>query len=613
MDKYTVLKHHFGYASFRGGQERLIDAVLDGRDVLGIMPTGGGKSLCYQIPALLLPGMTVVVSPLISLMKDQVMALKNAGVAAAYVNSSLTGEQLARVYDNIRRGVYKLLYIAPERLQSDGFAELARRLPIALLAVDEAHCISQWGNDFRPSYLRIADFIRGLPTRPVVAAFTATATEQVRRDIEEKLEMRAPLRVVTGFDRPNLRFEVLRPRQRPAALLELVEKRRGKSGIIYCLTRSNVEKVCALLRAHGIPATRYHAGLSDAERQRNQEDFVYDRCPVIAATNAFGMGIDKSNVSYVIHYNMPMSLEAYYQEAGRAGRDGAPAECLLLYARSDVQTAKMLIDSTEGDAADGETRETMRRRAYARLDRMLAYCKTTKCLRGCILDYFGQAHGEACGNCGNCQTVFRQADITVEAQKILSCVKRVQDRLGYPVGAALIARVLHGSGERRIVRLGLQTLSTYGLMRGVPLNQIGERIDFLLDCGYLEKNTAFGALTLAEKARGVLFGGEAVTMEYRESPTAPDEGRGRGAPSAQAADAGLYERLRALRLAVANEQGVPAYIVFSNATLADMAARRPTDAQAFTEVFGVGSAKAALYGERFLAEIRAYLGDEGDG
>ena len=441
-------------------EERLIDAVLDGRDVLGIMPTGGGKSLCYQIPALLLPGMTVVVSPLISLMKDQVMALKNAGVAAAYVNSSLTGEQLARVYDNIRRGVYKLLYIAPERLQSDGFAELARRLPIALLAVDEAHCISQWGNDFRPSYLRIADFIRGLPTRPVVAAFTATATEQVRRDIEEKLEMRAPLRVVTGFDRPNLRFEVLRPRQRPAALLELVEKRRGKSGIIYCLTRSNVEKVCALLRAHGVPATRYHAGLSDAERQRNQEDFVYDRCPVIAATNAFGMGIDKSNVSYVIHYNMPMSLEAYYQEAGRAGRDGAPAECLLLYARSDVQTAKMLIDSTEGDAADGETRETMRRRAYARLDRMLAYCKTTKCLRGCILDYFGQAHGEACGNCGNCQTVFRQADITVEAQKILSCVKRVQDRLGYPVGAALIARVLHGSGERRIVRLGLQTLST---------------------------------------------------------------------------------------------------------------------------------------------------------
>lgn len=613
MDKYTVLKHHFGYASFRGGQERLIDAVLDGRDVLGVMPTGGGKSLCYQIPALLLPGMTVVVSPLISLMKDQVMALKNAGVAAAYVNSSLIGEQLARVYDNIRRGVYKLLYIAPERLQSDGFAELARRLPIALLAVDEAHCISQWGNDFRPSYLRIADFIRGLPTRPVVAAFTATATEQVRRDIEEKLEMRAPLRVVTGFDRPNLRFEVLRPRQRPAALLELVEKRRGKSGIIYCLTRSNVEKVCALLRAHGVPATRYHAGLSDAERQRNQEDFVYDRCPVIAATNAFGMGIDKSNVSYVIHYNMPMSLEAYYQEAGRAGRDGAPAECLLLYARSDVQTAKMLIDSTEGDAADGETRETMRRRAYARLDRMLAYCKTTKCLRGCILDYFGQAHGEACGNCGNCQTVFRQADITVEAQKILSCVKRVQDRLGYPVGAALIARVLHGSGERRIVRLGLQTLSTYGLMRGVPLNQIGERIDFLLDCGYLEKNTAFGALTLTEKARGVLFGGEAVTMEYRESPPAPDEGRGRGAPTAQAADAGLYERLRALRLAVANEQGVPAYIVFSNATLADMAARRPTDAQAFTEVFGVGSAKAALYGERFLAEIRAYLDDGGDG
>ena len=567
------------------------------------------KSLCYQIPALLLPGMTVVVSPLISLMKDQVMALKNAGVAAAYVNSSLTGEQLARVYDNIRRGVYKLLYIAPERLQSDGFAELARRLPIALLAVDEAHCISQWGNDFRPSYLRIADFIRGLPTRPVVAAFTATATEQVRRDIEEKLEMRAPLRVVTGFDRPNLRFEVLRPRQRPAALLELVEKRRGKSGIIYCLTRSNVEKVCALLRAHGVPATRYHAGLSDAERQRNQEDFVYDRCPVIAATNAFGMGIDKSNVSYVIHYNMPMSLEAYYQEAGRAGRDGSPGECILLYAPGDVQTAKFLIENGGNEDLPADVLSQVRQADEKRLRDMTGYCKTTGCLRGYLLDYFGQPHAPRCENCGNCQAEYDLQDLTREAQMILSCVVRVRTRLGYCVGTALLGQVLRGSRAARVRELGLEDLPTYGLMRDLPAGRIRELLELLEAGGYLQTDPVHGGVDTTPQAAEVLFHGQRVEVSVKRQPLQDQPARGRAKAKAERpkkAEDDLLAALKALRLRLSQEQHIPAYIICTNATLLDMAARRPRTIEELLEVSGIGQAKAERFGVAFLKELEHY-------
>ena len=394
MDKYSVLKQYFGHGAFRPGQEQLVDGVLAGRDVLGVMPTGGGKSLCYQVPALLLPGTALVVSPLISLMQDQVAALRGAGVAAAFLNSSLTSEQFIDTCREIRRGAYRLIYVAPERLENEYFASMAQGLEISLVAVDEAHCVSQWGQDFRPSYLKIAEFIGKLPKRPPVAAFTATATARVREDIAQLLGLRDPVSVVTGFDRANLFFEVRRPKQKLPAVSALVQERRGKSGIIYCATRAKVEQVCAALIEEGVSATRYHAGLSEEERTGNQNDFQFDRCPVMVATNAFGMGIDKSNVSFVIHYNMPKNLESYYQEAGRAGRDGEAAECILLYSAGDVVTAKMLLERSNEREKGFDTLEQDLRL----LDAMVGYCKTTNCLRGYLLDYFGQGHGERCEN-----------------------------------------------------------------------------------------------------------------------------------------------------------------------------------------------------------------------
>lgn len=606
MDKFKVLKAYFGYTSFRGGQEQLIDAALEGRDVMGIMPTGGGKSICYQIPALMMAGITLVISPLISLMKDQVAALKNVGVPAAYVNSSLTYSQLLKVYENIGKGVYKIIYVAPERLQSDGFEEIARGLPISMVAVDEAHCVSQWGNDFRPSYLRIPDFIEGLPKRPVLTAFTATATEMVREDVEKKLRMREPVRVVTGFDRPNLKFTVEQPKSRSEALLKLVKERKSKSGIIYCMTRNNVEKVCELLLKNGISATRYHAGLEDGERQQNQDDFVYDRRSVIVATNAFGMGIDKSNVSFVIHYNMPLSLEAYYQEAGRAGRDGSPAECILLYSSSDIHTAKTLIEfSEDSEDKDEEAREEKRRRDYQRLNRMIEYCKTTNCLRGNILDHFGQEHSGRCEHCGNCETVFSSRDVTVEAQKILSCIKRIYDHLGYYVGITMLVKVLCGSEEGRITELGLQKVSTYSVMKGTPRGEVGDMIVRLADMGYIFRDEEYGTLRLTELSRAVLYDGERVSLEYREAP--PKTQKKKEKTMSESPREELYDVLRRLRYDIANELNVPAYVVFTNAALADMAEKKPTTAEEFLEVSGVGKQKAEKYGEIFMNAIREYL------
>ena len=400
LEKRTLLKKFFGHSAFRGGQEALIDAILSGRDVLGVMPTGGGKSICYQIPALMLPGLTIVVSPLISLMKDQVAALTEVGVPAAFLNSSLSLEQLRETYAKTAKEQYKLLYVAPERLENESFLSLISHVPVSLLAVDEAHCISQWGQDFRPSYLKIADFIAQLPTRPVVAAFTATATKQVRADIISQLGLRNPLLNITGFDRPNLYFAVQHPTSKLAATLQLVRERDGKAGIVYCNTRASVERVCEFLSDKGIAATRYHAGLSEEERHANQDDFRFDRKTVMVATNAFGMGIDKSNVSFVIHYNMPKSIEAYYQEAGRAGRDGAEADCILLFNSGDVQTARFLINNgSDNEEMDAVQREEVRRQDLG-LRQMTGYCKTTDCLRGYILSYFGQSHPETCGCCG---------------------------------------------------------------------------------------------------------------------------------------------------------------------------------------------------------------------
>ncbi|MBQ7364421.1 MAG: DNA helicase RecQ [Clostridia bacterium] len=624
MDKYGVLRQHFGYSSFRAGQEGIIDAILSGRDTFGVMPTGGGKSLCYQIPALVLGGMTVVISPLISLMKDQVMALKEMSVPAAFLNSSLTYEQTLRVYDNLRRGKYKILYVAPERLEMSDFLSLCRDLAISLVAVDEAHCISQWGNDFRPSYLKIADFVAALPRRPRVAAFTATATERVREDILKKLRLQSPYSIVTGFDRPNLSFAVQRSSSRKNELLSLILARREKSGIVYCMTRANVERISEFLCQNGIRATRYHAGLPDEERRQNQEDFVYDRKSVMVATNAFGMGIDKSNVSFVIHYNMPMSLEAYYQEAGRAGRDGSPADCILLFGEGDIHTAKMLIDSTEPrEGIDEEEWEGQKRLDYSRLDKMIAYGKTTQCLRGTILDYFGQEHTEVCGNCSNCKASFFEKDITQDAQKILSCVKRITNRLHYSVGVSLTSQVLAGSENQRIYSLGLHEIKTYGAMKGLSQQEIAATIGYLVDRGYLEKSESYHALHLTPRADAVLFRGETVTMFCRKKTPKPEKIKktqhtlvlsdfheaATGAYALGKDAEALYKKLVSLRTEIATEERVPAYVVFSNASLIEMATKRPTDMTAFFTISGVGRIKAERYGERFLTLIRRFLGE----
>lgn len=599
MDKHAVLKQYFGHDAFRPGQEALVDGILSGRDALGIMPTGGGKSLCYQVPALLLPGVTLVISPLISLMKDQVASLEAAGVSAGFLNSSQTLEESRQIWGRVRRGECRLLYVAPERLENARFLELAAELVIPLVAVDEAHCISQWGQDFRPSYLKIASFVSTLPRRPVLAAFTATATAQVQEDVVRQLDLRTPVRVVTGFDRPNLFFDVRRPRKKLPELLALLEERRGRSGIVYCATRSNVEKVWAELESRGFSAARYHAGLDEEERRISQEDFQYDRRQIMVATNAFGMGIDKSNVSFVLHYNMPKNLESYYQEAGRGGRDGEAADCVLLYGAGDVATARVLL--THGEGGDPEPRE------LERLNAMVDYCKTNDCLRGRILDYFGQPHPERCGGCGNCQGMFSQADVTVQAQMILSCIKRVRDRLGYYVGAALIVQVLRGGHSQRIKELGLDQLSTYGLMREETRERVRAYLDCLeaAECVYTE--TEHGTLRPGPRANTVLFHGERVHMLSRveRQTEAPVRQKAERVPAAPP-DQSLLAALRAERTRLARQEGVPPYIIFSNAALADMAARVPRTPEEFLEISGVGQVKARRYGSAFLAVIAVW-------
>ena len=606
--KESILQRVFGYSAFRGGQEALIDAQLQGQDAFGIMPTGGGKSLCYQIPALLLEGVTLVISPLISLMRDQVMALKNAGVAAAYINSSLTPAQIRLVYRNIQSGMYKIIYVAPERLLTDGFLEAIQARKVSLVTVDEAHCISQWGQDFRPSYLKIVDFLNILTPRPVVSAFTATATETVRQDIAQILQLRDPLRVVTGFDRPNLRFEVRRPKQKLPALIDLVQQRRDKAGIVYCATRKAVEEVCENLQLNGIAATRYHAGLPDEERRDNQEDFLYDRKTVMVATNAFGMGIDKSNVSYVIHYNMPQSLESYYQEAGRAGRDGAEAECILLYAPGDVQTAKYLIQhpALSGELSQEEL-EQKQRLDLERLDVMVNNFKTQECLRGYILDYFGQEHESFCGNCSNCSTETEERYITDQARMILSCVQRMSAKLGYSLGLTSVVRTLLGSRDKRLLQLGLDKLGSYGMLRKLGKDDLRAMAENLESQGYLETDPVHGGVSLTQKAQGVLFEGKTVSMRLpKAEASAPVS-----SPIGGGQDPNLLAMLKRLRWKIAMQESVPAYIIFSNATLEDMARKAPTTLEAFAKVNGVGSVKVKRFGEVFVDAIADYLQEHG--
>lgn len=611
MDKRELLQRIFGYRDFRPGQEELIDGILSGRDVFGIMPTGGGKSMCYQIPALLLPGITFVISPLISLMHDQVMALKVAGVPAAYINSTLSGPQVQAVYRNLLAGRYKIVYIAPERLDYAGFGSLCAKLPISFIAVDEAHCISQWGQDFRPSYLRIIHFIDHLARRPVVGAFTATATKQVQEDVERILQLRNPIRKVTGFDRPNLYFEVIHPELKDRELKRLLTERLGKSGIIYCSTRRKVETVCENLQDLGYSATRYHAGLEEEERKKNQEDFLYDRKTIMVATNAFGMGIDKSNVSFVIHYNMPKSIEAYYQEAGRAGRDGAEAECILLYNSSDINTARFLINKgSENEEMDPAQLEIIRQQDTKRLEAMIGYCKTKTCLRGYILEYFGQKHPEICGNCGSCKNSYEEVDITTEAQMILSCVKRIYDKLGYYIGINMLGNVLRGSKNKRLLELRLQELTTYGLMKDRSRSEIHAMIDHLEAEGYLQSEQEFQTIQLTAKASAVLYHGKKVTMKVEIEPEeimAPVK-----TVKLEPSDAELFDALKELRGKLAKESSIPAYMIFSNATLTDMAKKKPKTMWEFRKISGVGEIKAAWYGTVFIKQIQEFLEEEQD-
>ncbi len=615
-----ILHQTFGYPTFRPHQEQIVEAAISGRDVMAVMPTSAGKSICYQVPALALGGLTIVVSPLISLMSDQVMALRELGVAAACLNSALDAHERSQTLTEMSRGLLNLVYVAPERLADPAFLDVVQSNGLSLLAVDEAHCISQWGNDFRPSYQRICDFIDALPTRPPVMALTATATRQVREDIEGTLGLRDPLRVVASFDRPNLSFAVERPsgeRAKDKALLEFVRAHEQSSGIVYCMSRRAVEDVCDMLREQGVAATRYHAGLSPEERDRNQADFIYDRSPVMVATNAFGMGIDKSNVSYVVHYNLPLSLENYYQEAGRAGRDGTKAECLLLYTAGDVHTAEFLLSRTERTDLTPDQLQAMHEADEQRLRQMVFYATTTDCLRSFILRYFGEEAPAYCGNCGNCLADYEEVDERTNALKILSCVARVRQHAiacGNPatsVGAGSIVDILRGSKAAKVLERGWDSLSTYGIMADVPVPRIRAIIDELVYREFLTR--AQGDYpTLALAGRGAVFmkGDKPFVMRVAKGrPRKPrPEGRTRGASAAELPDltpeqAELFEALRSLRTRLAREQQVPPYLIFNNATLEDMCRKRPTTPDELLEVSGVGTKKAERYGEAFLEVI----------
>ncbi len=519
MDKKEVLKKYFGYDAFRNAQESLIDNILEGKDTLGIMPTGAGKSLCYQIPALMMEGITLVVSPLISLMKDQVGSLNQAGVHAAYLNSSLTANQYYKALGYAKQGRYPIIYVAPERLVTEGFLDFALQSHIAMVAVDEAHCVSQWGQDFRPSYLKIAEFIKRLPKRPVVSAFTATATREVRDDIIDMLQLQAPMVVTTGFDRNNLYFGVMTVKDRYAAAKNYLERHKKDSGIIYCLTRKQVEEVCGRLTADGFCVTRYHAGLSEEERRKNQDDFIYDKVPVMVSTNAFGMGIDKSNVRFVLHYGMPKNIESYYQEAGRAGRDGEPAECILYYSSRDVVTNQLFIDNNRDNGElDAAAKAVVRGRDIGRLKKMTFYCFTKDCLRDYILKYFGEYGSNYCGNCSNCLTQFEQADVTEAARALIGCVGSSRQRYG----ATVIIDTVHGATTAKIKSYGMDTNPYYGVLSQVPTYRIRQVLNYLQLEGYLSvTNDDYAIVKLAVKSKEVMEGGRQLRMKLAKAPPRP--------------------------------------------------------------------------------------------
>ena len=607
-DIHAILKSVYGYGAFREGQEDVIGAILDGRDVLGVMPTGAGKSLCYQIPALAMEGCAIVISPLISLMKDQVNALTQAGVPAAFLNSSLSERQTAAALSNARGGKYKIIYVAPERLLTERFLSLAAKMNLSMIAVDEAHCISQWGQDFRPAYLDIPEFIRRLPARPRLCAFTATATERVRADIRRLIGLREPLELVTGFDRPNLYYRVLRPANKREALTELLNGYRGMSGIIYCATRKQVEEICDSLKRDGFRAARYHAGLSDDERRRNQDAFAMDDSGVMVATNAFGM--DKSDVRFVIHYNMPKDIESYYQEAGRAGRDGERADCVLLYSAQDMITQSFFIDHMgEESNLSPEDAAKLREQARARLIAMQGYCRTDGCLRAYILRYFGEKTAGKCDRCGNCARPAAQIDVTPVALNIVKCVSECGQRFG----ASVVAAVLAGSREERLLQYRLDRLNSYGALSQYERASISQLIDRMVEKGFLKRvGDEYPILKLGANARALVDG--SMRMKDYSLPAVKGEtAKKRRAARATKREAevtteseALFQALRKLRTKIAEEKHVPPYVVLTDAALRDMSAKRPHSREDMLLVSGVGEAKMKAYGERFLQEIAKF-------
>lgn len=636
-----ALTRYFGYDSFRPGQQGIVEALLAGRDVLGVMPTGAGKSVCYQIPAALSPGMTLVISPLISLMRDQVDALNDLGLPAAFINTTQTPDEQAMVFAQAAAGQIKLLYVAPERLETGRFRDFAARTPISLIAVDEAHCVFQWGQDFRSSYLGIGDFIAGLPQRPPVGAFTATATERVRRDIVGLLGLRNPAVTVTGFDRPNLYFDVvkLETKYKAAWVARYVADHPDESGIVYCATRKTTEALTDTLNQMGHPAVAYHGGMSPDAREAAQRDFITDKVPVVVATNAFGMGIDKSNVRYVIHHNLPESIEAYYQEAGRAGRDGEPSRCTLLWNESDIVTRRRLLDNDyENERLTPEEQEIVRQSKRRLLDGMVGYCRTTDCLHRYMTRYFGQelspnagsAAGEdiaadssqsgRCGACSNCESTFETIDVTRVAQAISRCVHDVGQR----VGSGKIVKILRGSRAQDLAWLNPERMPTFGMLKDVNEARVRDVLSQMATDGYL--SIAEGRMPI------VMFGARAaetaapdfhyeIKRVERKSEAA---GSGRSGGVADTADSAnvpgdalgsyipdddeesLFQKLRELRRTIAQEIGKPPYIVFSDKTLRDMARIKPVTNAQFLAVNGVGQHKLDLYGQRFMQAIASF-------
>ncbi|MFS0644718.1 DNA helicase RecQ [Siminovitchia sp. 179-K 8D1 HS] len=584
-----LLRSYFGYEQFRQGQDVIIQNVLGGNDTLGIMPTGGGKSVCYQIPSLMMRGVTLVISPLISLMKDQVDALDKLGIPSTYINSSVSDKDLRERLSGVYHGKFKLIYIAPERLEAPSFLRLLQQIHISLIAIDEAHCISQWGHDFRPSYLKIQKLIANIHPKPVILALTATATPQVREDIRQLLHIKDNHVVVTGFARENLHFHVVKGQDRDLFLLDYLKKNSGQAGIIYAATRKEVERLHRQLVLKGIKAGKYHAGMPENTRSQYQEQFLFDDIQVIVATNAFGMGINKSNVRFVIHYNIPSNLEAYYQEAGRAGRDGEDSDCILLFAPQDSHIQSFLIEQSDMD-------EQRKENEYGKLRKMMAYGHTESCLQQYILHYFGEESPPECGRCGNCTDDREQMDVTVEAQKVLSCIRRMNEKFG----KTMIAKVLTGSSDQKIRNFGFDKLSTYGIMSEKTQKETVELIDFLTAEGYLRPTDGtYPVLMLTEKAAAVLRGLQQVKRKEKVSVSQVVE------------DDQLFEVLRKLRREIAAAERVPPYIIFSDTTLKEMSARLPMTGEEMRQMKGVGEKKLEAYGSAFLTEIVRYCKENG--